>query len=158
MSVFKILDINESILNGDDFEGTIQIDSLCSETAKATTPKTSKTAATTAVTAAAIQIDSLCSETAKATTPKNSKTAATTASKTTAAVTAALSNVDLITSCHKRTLKITLTRVEESADFSETLKKELEELKVKREWEGQEWEVEEILDYSWCKLTVNFYF
>ena len=103
-----------------------------------------------------IQIDNLCSETAKATAtaPKTSTTAA----AVTASTTAALSNVDLIKSCHKRTLKITLTRLEESDDFSQTLKKELDELKVKREWEGQEWEVEEILDYSWCKLTVNFRF
>ena len=102
-----------------------------------------------------IKIDNLCSETAKATAPKTSTTAA---AAVTASTTAALSNVDLIKSCHKRTLKITLTRLEESDDFSQTLKKELDELKVKREWEGQEWEVEEILDYSWCKLTVNFRF
>ena len=101
-----------------------------------------------------IKIDNLSSETAKATAPKTS----TTAVAVTASTTAALSNVDLIKSCHKRKIKIALTRVEESEDFSQTLKKELDELKVKREWEGQEWEVEEILDYSWCKLTVNFRF
>ena len=69
-----------------------------------------------------------------------------------------ITKVGLMESCKKRQIKIVMPRLEETEHFSEALKKTLDEFKTKREWEGKEWEVEEILDYSWCKLTVTFLF
>jgi hypothetical protein len=59
--------------------------------------------------------------------------------------------------CKGRKVSICLRRLEEeeSEHFSETLREELEKLKLAKKTEGQEYEVEAVIDYAWCKESVK---
>ena len=63
--------------------------------------------------------------------------------------------VDPVEECSRRKIKIVLTRLEETEHFTDKMKGLLEKWKEWKSWEGKEYEVEAILDYSWCKSTVN---
>ena len=59
--------------------------------------------------------------------------------------------------CKGRKVSICLRRLEEeeSEHFTETLREELEKLKLAKKTEGQEYEVEAVIDYAWCKESVK---
>jgi hypothetical protein len=59
--------------------------------------------------------------------------------------------------CKGRKVSICLRRLEdeESEHFSEALREELEKLKLAKKTEGQEYEVEAVIDYAWCKESVK---
>ncbi len=57
--------------------------------------------------------------------------------------------------CTDKEVKIVVPKLEQTVFFTEAVKKQLEEWKEWRTWEGKDYEVESILDYAWCKLKVR---
>ena len=63
--------------------------------------------------------------------------------------------VDPVAACKGREIRIELHRLENTEFFTEHVRKQLEQWREWKSWEGQDYEVEAVVDYSWCKRTVS---
>lgn len=62
---------------------------------------------------------------------------------------------DLVAACLAKEVRIVLPKLETTEFFTEAVKKQLDQWREWKSWEGQDYEVEAIVDYSWCKRTVR---
>ena len=69
----------------------------------------------------------------------------------------ATKTVDPKVLCERRKATLCLRRLEETEHFTPSLKEDLEKWKLTKKTEGLEYEVEAVVDYSWCKLTVKLF-